>query len=106
MIPHSKDAVMKQHIEDCQASCLSQRSYCHQHNIPPHIFSYYRKKLGYVVSKSSNSNNNQLIPINLLAQPVTSESVRISHANGFSIEVMSDSDLNQFKAILKLLGSI
>lgn len=105
MNPHSKDTSMKQHIEECQASGLSQRSYCRQHNIAPHILSYYRKKLGYVISKSS-SNNNQLIPINLLAEAVTSKPVRISHTNGFSLEIMSDSDLNQFKPILELLGSI
>ncbi|WP_198263189.1 IS66 family insertion sequence element accessory protein TnpA [sulfur-oxidizing endosymbiont of Gigantopelta aegis] len=67
MSNYSKDASMKQHIEACQASNLSQAVYCQQHKIPSHIFSYYRKKLGYVSSSKQVNTNNQLIPINLLA---------------------------------------
>jgi hypothetical protein len=103
---HSKDAAMKQHIEACQASNLSQATYCQQHDIPSHIFSYYRKKLGYVSSSKPTNNNNQLIPINLLAEPIRSDSVKISHINGFSLEINSDADLNQIKPVLELLRTV
>ena len=103
---NSKDASMKQHIEACQASNLSQAAYCQQHDIPSHIFSYYRKKLGYVSSSKPVSSNNQLIPVNLLAKSVNSESIKISHTNGFSLEINSDSDLNQLKSILELLRTV
>ena len=59
---NSKDASMKLHIEASQASKLSQATYCQQHNIPTHIFSYYRKKLGYVTPSKTDSGKNQFIP--------------------------------------------
>lgn len=107
MIPaHSKDASMKQHIEACQACNLSQTAYCQQHEIPSHIFSYYRKKLGYVTSSTADRINNQLIPINLLASPSASKAIKISHTNGFSLEINSDTHLSDIKPILELLGTI
>jgi len=103
---NSKDASMKLHIEACQTSNLSQATYCQQHDIPSHIFSYYRKKLGYVSSSKPISNNNQLIPINLLAESISSGSVKISHTNGFSLEINSDTDLNHIKSVLELLRTV
>ncbi|WP_198265152.1 IS66 family insertion sequence element accessory protein TnpA [sulfur-oxidizing endosymbiont of Gigantopelta aegis] len=55
MSNHSKDASMKQHIEACQASNLSQAVYCQQHKIPSHIFSYYRKKLGMLAHQNRST---------------------------------------------------
>jgi len=103
---NSKDVSMKQHIEACQASNLSQAAYCQQHDIPTHIFSYYRKKLGYVTSSKPISSKNQLIPVNLLTRSITSGTVKISHMNGFSLEINSDTDLNQIKPVLELLRTV
>jgi len=103
---NSKDASMKQHIEACQASNLSQAAYCQQHDIPSHIFSYYRKKLGYVTSSKPVSSKNQLIPVNLLAKSINSGAVKISHTNGFSLEINSNTDLNQIKPVLELLRTV
>ena len=103
---NSKDASMEQHIEACQASNLSQAAYCQQHGIPSHIFSYYRKKLGYVTSSKPVSSNNQLIPINLLTESINSQRIKISHTNGFSLEINSDTNLNQIKPVLELLRTV
>ena len=103
--PHSKDASMKQHIEDCIASGLSQSRYCRQHDIPSHIFSYYRKKLGYVKPKT-DSNNHQLIPIDLVVKPLNCEQIKITHSNGFSVEINSATELTHIKPVLELLRSI
>ncbi len=59
---NSKDASMKLHIEASQVSKLSQATYCQQHNIPTHISSYYRKKLGYVTPSKTDSSKSQFIP--------------------------------------------
>ncbi len=103
---NSKDASMKLHIEACQASKLNQAAYCQQHNIPTHIFSYYRKKLGYVTPSKTDSGKNQLIPVNLLAKSINAGTVKISHTNGFSLEINSDTDLNQLKPVLELLRTV
>ena len=67
MIPHAKDAMMKQHLEYWQSSSLVQVEYCRQHNIPTHVFSYYKKKLGCGIS-TSPSQSNQLIPVNIISE--------------------------------------
>jgi len=103
---NSKDASMKQHIEACQSSNLSQAAYCQQHDIPPHIFSYYKKKLGYVTSPKPVSSKSQLIPVNLLDKANHSGQIKISHTNGFSLEIHSDIDLKQIKSVLELLRTV
>jgi|GEM_PF-4827199 len=45
MIPHQKDAVMKEHISQWKKSGLTQVAYCNEHGVKPHIFSYYKAKL-------------------------------------------------------------
>jgi len=105
MIPHAKDAMMKQHIDYWQSSSLTQVEYCRQHNIPTHVFSYYKKKLGSCVSELP-SHSNQLIPINLISEPTAVESIQVSHTNGFSLQINTDDDVTQLKPLLELLSSI
>jgi len=56
IIPHARDAEMHEHIKAWQASGKSQTSYCKQHGIIPHQFIYYKKKLGFMKSTSTNKN--------------------------------------------------
>jgi len=105
MIPHAKDAMMKQHLTHWQSSTLSQIEYCRQHNIPTHVFSYYKKKLGSGISESP-SKSNQLIPINLISESTAVESIQVNHTNGFSLQINPDDDIAHLKSILELLSSI
>jgi hypothetical protein len=105
MIPHQKDKIMKQHLEQWKAGDSTQTAYCHQHNIPIHIFSYYKKKLGYG-SVQLRKENNSLIPVSLLAETGRSSSLHISHNNGFSVEVPPTTNLNELKPVLELLRSL
>lgn len=105
MTPHSKDASMKQHLDNCKTSGLSQKAYCQQHKIPAHIFSYYKKKLGYTSSKSTDSSH-RLIPVNLISRATSSAVFKISHTNGFSVEVNADAELGHLKSLLELLRSV
>jgi len=105
MIPHAKDAMMKQHIDYWQSSSLTQVEYCRQHNIPTHVFSYYKKKLGSGVSESPRSSN-QLIPINLISEHTAVESIQVNHTNGFSLQINPEDDIAHLKPLLELLSSI
>jgi len=105
MIPHAKDTMMKQHLKYWQSSSQTQVEYCRQHNIPTHVFSYYKKKLGTAVSESS-SNSNQLIPINFISEPPAVEPIQVSHTNGFSLQINPVDDVIQLKPLLELLSSI
>ena len=105
MIPHAKDAMMRQHIVSWQLSAHSQVEYCKQHNIPSHIFSYYKKKLGHGFSESP-ANINQLIPVNIISEPKIVEHIKITHANGFSLQVNPENDVAHLKPLLELLSSV
>ncbi len=43
---------------------------------------------------------------NLLAKSINAGTVKISHTNGFSLEINSDTDLNQIKPVLELLRTV
>ena len=105
MKPHQKDRLMKQHLEQWKTSGSTQTDYCHQHNIPIHIFSYYKKKLGDGKVPSSRGKH-QLIPVNILPQPGHSAPIHIRHSSGFSVEVQPASNLAELKPVLELLQSL
>ena len=105
MIPHEKDNLMEQHLEHWKASGSTQIAYCHQHHIPIHIFSYYKKKLGYGTVRSGQGDN-QLIPVNILPGSGRASSICIRHNNGFSVEIHPAVNLVELKPVLELLRSL
>lgn len=112
MVPHQKDAVMKLHISRWESSGLTQIAYCNQHDIKPHIFSYYKGKLS-LDDSDLEAASSSLVPVELISsntslttQAMDSSLIKISHSNGFSIEVKTCSDLSSLKPLLDLLRSI
>jgi len=110
MIPHQKDAIMKEHISQWKTSGLTQVAYCNEHDIKPHIFSYYKGKLSQVVSSQHVSS---LVPVKLISNPsalstlpASTDTIKLSHANGFSIEVKACTDLSCLKPLLDLVKSV
>lgn len=108
MNPYQNHAAMQDHIAQWQASSLSQTEYCKTHGIKPHIFSYYKKKFS-----SSAKPSSQLIPVQLLADesiPANGVSdynaLRLTHANGFSLDINPRTDLASLKPLLELLRSV
>jgi hypothetical protein len=99
---------MQGHLAQWQASHLSQTDYCKTHGIKPHIFSYYKKKFS-----SSAKQSNQLIPVQLLVdEPVAANGIsdcnllRLTHANGFSLDINPQVDMASLKPLLELLRSL
>lgn len=110
MIPPQKDAVMKEHISQWKKSGLTQIAYCNEHNIKPHIFSYYKAKLTQTDSAPLPS---ELIPVNLISTDSelaksadNSDTIRLTHANGFSIEINAKTSLSVLKPLLDLVRSV
>ncbi len=108
MNQYQNHAAMHGHIVDWQASRLSQTEYCKAHNIKQHIFSYYKKKFNFSAKQS-----NQLIPVQLLADNfVVANGVpdcnvfKLTHANGFSLDINPHADLASLKPLLELLRSV
>jgi hypothetical protein len=108
MNPYQNHAAMQGHIANWQASRLSQTEYCKAHDIKQHIFSYYKKKFGSSVNSCS-----QLIPVQLLADDsVVANGVsncnvlKLTHANGFSLDINPHADLASLKPLLELLRSV
>ena len=114
MSSYQNHATMHGHIAQWRASDLTQAAYCKEHGIKPHIFSYYKKKFRSV-SHAANPSG-QLIPVKLVADDTSHGSnlssfsgsgvIRLTHANGFSLEINSHTDMAFLKPLLELLRSV
>jgi len=114
MSPYQNHATMQGHIAQWQASDLTQAAYCKEHGIKAHIFSYYKKK--FSSDSAAVKHANQLIPVKLVANDAplgsnlssTSSSgvLRLTHANGFSLEINSYTDMASLKPLLEVLRSV
>jgi hypothetical protein len=115
MSPYQNHATMHGHIAQWQVSDLTQAAYCKEHGIKPHIFSYYKKKF---CSASQVANPScQLLPVKLVADDdaslgsnvslsSSSSSIRLTHTNGFSLEINLQANMSSLKPLLELLGSV
>ena len=114
MSPYQNHATMHGHIAQWQASELTQAAYCKEHGIKPHIFSYYKKKFSSDSEVSKHSS--QLIPIKLVADDASqgsnvssssgSGAIRLTHANGFSLEINPHTDVASLKPLLEVVRSV
>ena len=108
MNSYQNHAAMQGHIAQWQASRLSQTEYCKEHGIKPHIFSYYKKKFSLSEKPSS-----QRVPVQLLAEESGSANgmsgcnvLRLTHANGFCLDINPYADMTSLKPLLELLRSV
>ena len=114
MSPYQDHAIMQSHLAHWKSSGLTQAAFCQAHGIKPHIFSYYKKKFSSTATPAQRSSH--LIPVRLVADEEAavpnvsltsgSDVVRLSHANGFSLEINAHADLTFLKPLLELLGSV
>ena len=108
MNSYQNHAAMQDHIAQWQASSLSQTEYCKEHGIKQHIFSYYKKKFSLSAKPSS-----QLVPVRLLADESVFTNgmsscnvLRLTHSNGFSLDINPQADMTSLKPLLELLRSV
>jgi len=112
MSPSQNKAAMQDHIPQWQASHLTQTEYCKAHNIKPHIFSYYKKQFSSAIP--SVKQVTPLIPVKLVAEdcldnsrlPADSSVIKVTHSNGFSLEIQAGTEINIIKPLLELVRSL
>ena len=114
MSPYQNHATMQSHIAKWQASDLTQSAYCREYGIKPHIFSYYKKKFGQ--NSAVTKHASQLVPVKLVADDASlgsnissssgSDVIRLTHANGFSLDINPYADMAFLKPLLELLRSV
>lgn len=114
MRPYQNHATMQGHIAQWQASNLSHTGYCKEHGIKPHIFSYYKKKFSSDSAVAKHSS--QLISVKLIADDASPGSnllpssgsgvLRLTHANGFSLDINPYADMASLKPLLELLRAV
>jgi len=112
MSPSQNNAAMQDHIPQWQASDLTQAEYCKIHDIKPHIFSYYKKKFSSAIPVEKQVN--PLVPVKIATEhcldgsslSVGSSVIKVTHSNGFSLEVQVNTEFSTLKPLLELLRSI
>ncbi|GFO75540.1 transposase, IS66 family [Bathymodiolus platifrons methanotrophic gill symbiont] len=95
-----------------RAHSLTQVEYCKAHDIKPHIFSYYKKQFSSATSSVKQSS--QLVPVKLVTEDTLIGSrlsaglsvIKRTHSNGFSLEILADTELSSLKPLLELLRSV
>jgi len=103
--PHAKDQVMQEHLTAWELGGLTQTDYCKQVGIKRDDFSYYKKKL--LRRKLSANQKHQLVPVQILDGTThINQPIKISHRNGFSLDIQLNDDLTYLKPILNLLSTI
>ena len=111
---YQNHSTMQGHIGQWQASNQTQTAYCNEHGIKPHIFSYYKKKFSSDSALAKHAS--QLVPVKLVADDSSPASnlssssgsgvIRLTHANGFSLEINSFTDMASLKPLLELLRAV
>lgn len=114
MSPYQNHAAIQRHIAQWQASDLTQAAYCKEHGIKPHIFSYYKKKFSSDSEVTKQSGH--LIPVKLVADDAprglnlsssfSLGALRLTHTNGFSLEINLHTDIASLKPLLEVLRSV
>ncbi|OQK18103.1 hypothetical protein AU255_09735 [Methyloprofundus sedimenti] len=112
MSPSQNKAAMQEHIPQWQASRLTQTEYCKTHAIKPHIFSYYKKK--FSSASSSGQQTSRLVPVKLVAEDNLIDPrlsfhpsvIKVTHINGFILEIQADTKLSVLKPLLELVRSL
>jgi len=106
MIPHARDTEMRQHIQSWQASGETQTSYCKRHGIAEHQMIYYKRKLGLMKSVKSKSSTNQLVPVTIKPDDLSSQPIWIEHYNGFKVQFSSAICTEQLTQALTVIKNI
>ena len=112
MSPSQNKEAMQEHISQWQTSKITQAEYCKAYDIKPHIFSYYKKKFSSPIPSAKQAT--QLVPVKLVTEDMLCSSrlssgslvIKVTHSNGFSLEIHADTELSSLKPLLELLRSI
>ena len=97
---HERNEEMQMHLDAWKNSGLTQTQYCQQNNIKPHIFTYYKSKLG---SGQSKVTANALLPVQVVAEKSKDCYIRINLPDNLSIDIIPGFDPRTLQHVLSLL---
>jgi hypothetical protein len=98
---HHKHSFWEHHLGRWQQSELSQPAYCRKHNLKPHQFYYWRRRLLKPAADVS------FLPLALPADPVRrAPAVRILMPNGFAIELEGRDEPAQLQQLVTMVAAL
>lgn len=90
------------HIKQWQVSDLSQKAYCKKHDLIPHRFYDWKRRI-----KSANKPPVSFLPLALTDRPTrTDPSIRIHTPNGFTIEIDNQFGATEIDRLLKMVTGL
>ncbi|BBO88526.1 IS66 family insertion sequence element accessory protein TnpA [Desulfosarcina ovata] len=100
--PQQRRNFWQTHIERWQASGLSQRAYCVQHDLILHRFYDWRRRI-----KSGGNNRVSFLPVSLTGSASFNKpSVRIHTPNGYTIEIGSQLSCTEVDRLIAMVASL
>jgi transposase-like protein len=98
---HSKRSFWEHHLERWQQSGLSQRAYCRKHQLKPHQFYYWRRRIRKPQTQVS------FLPVTLPADtPQQSHLVRILMPNGCAMELEGRAESEQLERLVNIVAAL
>ena len=101
-----KRSFWKQHIEDWRSSGLTQIAYCHQHELRPHQFTYWKKRfvqtdtgITFVPLKIRRS-------VQTAPDPCSLSTLRLTVGRDLQIEIGADFDSQLLHRLITTLRAV
>jgi len=91
-------------VSNWERSGLSQKAYCEQYHIKPHIFSYYRNKLRAAKKRDKKLIPLKAMPMNANASSDYSSDYKLKLNNGAVLSIPQAAEPNGLQVLLKMLG--
>lgn len=92
----------KEHIERWQQDSLSQTAYCHQFNLKPHQFTYWKKRLAQADRSVTFIPLQRSEPMSKISQT----GLNLFTPNGYRIEVAARFDIQALKQLISVVQSL
>jgi len=102
----NKQRHWQQHIESWRKSELSQAAYCREHQLKPHRFSYWKRKLSVSPKSITPALNRfiQIVPESILPSTKEAAPLCVHLSNNYVIEGIQGDNLHLIAPIIEQLS--
>ena len=103
-VSESLSTLWGEHIKSWQKTELSQSTYCHEHHLNYHRFTYWRRKLaGQTTKKRKIVQHSAFVPVQS-STSITTPDLSLTLSNGSIVQGITSSNLLVVKQLLNLLS--
>ena len=95
-----------QHVTSWQASGLSQSAYCHEHDLKPNQFHYWKQQftaLNKIQAPKPSPSLSAFVPLSINSSPLTTSGLTLRLPNGYELTGIAAEHLPTVTRLLEVL---